>query len=149
MITIVLNSLYALIATLGFAVLFNIKGKNILFASIGGSVGWFVYLLTLTYSPSKIFAMFLASIALSIYSEIMARVLKAPVTIFMICAIIPLVPGSGMYYTMLESIKGNIDKSLSLGLETLSIAVSIAAATILVASITNVIIAIKNIKSKP
>ncbi|MCY6370449.1 threonine/serine exporter family protein [Clostridium ganghwense] len=145
----VLNSLYALIATLGFAVLFNIKGKNILFASIGGSVGWFVYLLTLTYSPSKIFAMFLASIALSIYSEIMARVLKAPVTIFMICAIIPLVPGSGMYYTMLESIKGNIDKSLSLGLETLSIAVSIAAATILVASITNVIIAIKNIKSKP
>jgi uncharacterized membrane protein YjjB (DUF3815 family) len=58
MTNIILNSFYALISTLGFAVLFNIKGKNLLFASIGGAIGWFVYLLTLTYYPSKTFAMF-------------------------------------------------------------------------------------------
>lgn len=146
--TIILNSFYALISTFGFAILFNIKGKNIIFASIGGAIGWFVYLLTLTYYPSKIFAMFLASIALSIYSEIMARVAKAPVTIFLICAIIPLVPGSGMYYTMLEFVKGSINNALNQGLETLSNAMSIAVATILVASMTKVITTIKNKKVK-
>lgn len=148
MTTIILNSFYALISTLGFAILFNIKGKNIIFASIGGAIGWFVYLLTLAYYPSKIFAMFLASIALSIYSEIMARVAKAPVTIFLICAIIPLVPGSGMYYTMLECVKGSINSALNHGLQTLSNAMSIAVATILVASITKVITTIKNKKVK-
>lgn len=148
MTNIILNSFYALISTLGFAVLFNIKGKNLLFASIGGAIGWFVYLLTLTYYPSKTFAMFLASIALSIYSEIMARIIKAPVTIFLICSIIPLVPGSGMYYTMLECVKGSINNALNQGFETLSNAMSIAVATILVASITKVITNIKNKKVK-
>ncbi|WMJ81279.1 threonine/serine exporter family protein [Clostridium sp. MB40-C1] len=144
---LLLNSLYALMATLCFAILFNIRGKNIFFTSLGGAIGWFVYIFTLQHSISKIFAIFLGSIALSIYSEIAARVLKAPVTIFLICAIIPLVPGAGMYYTMLESTKGNIDTSLGIGLETLSLAVTIAVATILVASITKVIMSIKKIKN--
>ncbi|MEL7597844.1 MAG: threonine/serine exporter family protein, partial [Clostridiaceae bacterium] len=111
-------------------------------------IGWFVYLLTLTYYPSKTFAMFLASIALSIYSEIMARIIKAPVTVFLICSIIPLVPGSGMYYNMLECVKGSINNALNQGFETLSNAMSIAVATILVASITKVITTIKNKKVK-
>lgn len=145
MIHIFLESLYALIATLCFAILFNIRGKNIFFASLGGAIGWFIYLLSLNLNFSKILSIFLGSIILSIYSEVMARVLKAPVTIFLICAILPLVPGSGMYYTMLECIKGNSEAFLSTGLETLSYALAIAAATILVASITKVIISIKNI----
>ncbi|MCY6958568.1 threonine/serine exporter family protein [Clostridium brassicae] len=143
---LLLNCLYAFMATLCFAILFNIRGKNIFFTSLGGAIGWFVYIFALQHSASKIFAIFLGSIALSIYSEIAARVLKAPVTIFLICAIIPLVPGAGMYYTMLESTKGNIDTSLGIGLETLSLAVTIAVATILVASITKVIMSIKKMK---
>ncbi|MCY6483632.1 threonine/serine exporter family protein [Clostridium aestuarii] len=143
----ILNSIYALIATLGFAILFNIRGKNLIFASIGGAVGWFFYLLVLNYSPSKMLAFFIASISISVYSEVMARILKTPVTTFLICAFIPLVPGCGMYYTMFESTKGNIDKSLSIGLETLSNAFAIAVATILVASITKVIITLKNSKN--
>jgi uncharacterized membrane protein YjjB (DUF3815 family) len=56
----------------------------------------------------------------------MARIIKAPVTIFLICSIIPLVPGSGMYYTMLECVKGSINNALNQGFETLSNAMSIA-----------------------
>ncbi|MGY0375095.1 threonine/serine exporter family protein [Clostridium sp. JNZ J1-5] len=144
----ILGSLYALLASLGFGVIFNIRGKNLFFASLGGSIGWFFYLLSLEYYPSKVFALFVGSLAISIYSEVMARVLKTPVTTFMICAMIPLVPGAGMYYTMLESIQGNIDKSLTLGLQTIGGAGAIAVATVLVASTTKVIVTLKQGKIK-
>lgn len=135
----IISSIYALLSSLGFGFLFNIRGRNLIFASFGGAVGWFFYLLFTSYSFSKIFALFIASISVSVYSEIMARALKSPVTIFMICAIIPLVPGAGMYYTMYEITRGNLNASLSIGLETIISAGAIAVATVLVASTTKVI----------
>ncbi|KYH30097.1 MULTISPECIES: threonine/serine exporter family protein [Clostridium] len=139
----ILNSIYALLSSLGFAFLFNIRGKNLIFTSFGGAIGWFLYLLFINHSFSKVFALFIASISVSVYSEIMARVLKSPVTIFLICGIIPLVPGAGMYYTMYEITMGNINASLSIGLETISSAGAIAVATVLVASTTKVIVMLK------
>lgn len=144
---VILKSIYALIATLGFAILFNIRGKNLFFTSIGGAIGWFVYSLFLYGAFSKIASIFLASIALSIYSEICARILKTPVTVFLICALIPLVPGAGMYYSMLECVKGNITTSLFIGIETLSLAVTISIAAMLVSSITKVIISIHTLRA--
>lgn len=135
-----LYSFYAFIATLGFGILFNIRNKNLFFASLGGGLTWFAYLLTNKFEPSTIFSLFIASIIAGIYSEIMARVLKSPVTTFAICSIIPLVPGSGMYYTMLESIQGNINKSLSQGLETISSAGAIAVGILLVSSVAKILL---------
>ena len=66
--------------------------------------------------------MFSGSVVFSLYSEILARVCKTPVTTFIICALIPLVPGGGMYRTMQQAIAGNIDKALAIGLNTISIA---------------------------
>lgn len=139
----ILNSFYALLASLGFGILFNIKGKNLILAALGGAIGWFFYLLAIDHSCSKVFSLFIASLAVSIYSETIARIFKTPVTIFMICAIIPLVPGAGMYYTMYESISGDIWSFLSLCLETVSSAGAIAVATVLVTSTTKVIIETK------
>ncbi len=65
----------------------------------------------------------------------MARVIKTPATTFIIYSIIPLVPGWGMYNTMLYSIQGNINQSLSTGLNTLEIAGTIAVGIFLVSSI--------------
>ena len=73
----------------------NIRGKNLIIASLGGGVAWFTYLLSGRLQPSIVFSLFLASMVGSIYSEIMARIYKNPVTMFIICAIIPLVPGAG------------------------------------------------------
>jgi uncharacterized membrane protein YjjB (DUF3815 family) len=140
----ILSSLYALLSSLGFGIIFNIRGKNLFFASLGGSLGWVFYTFSMDYNFSKLFSLFIGSLACSIYSEIMARVLKSPVTIFMICAIIPLVPGAGMYYTMFETTTGNLDKALTLGLETIGSAGAIAVATVLVASTTKVIVTLKN-----
>jgi uncharacterized membrane protein YjjB (DUF3815 family) len=131
----ILNSLYSFAATFGFCIIFNIKGRNLFFTSLGGALSWFVYLLLKDFNFSNTSALFLSSLALGLYSEVMARVLKSPVTTFVICALIPLVPGSGMYYTMLESIQGNISKSLELAVETLSSAGALAVGIVFISSI--------------
>lgn len=145
----IINVLYAFIASLGFCILFNIQHKNLIFASIGGSLGWFFYLLFINLKHSTAFSLFIASLIISLYSEICARLLKSPVTIFVICSMIPLVPGSGMYYTMFETVKGNIQKSLNIGIQTLINAGSIATAIILVSSLSKLITTFKmNKKNK-
>lgn len=144
LIKLFLNSFYAFIATLGFGIIFNIKGRNLFFASLGGAIGWIFYELFLDLGLYNLTALFASSIIFSAYSEILARVLKTPVTTFVICALIPLVPGGGMYYTMLESIQGNIDKSLQTGLNTISQAGALAVGIIVVSSISRFITSAKN-----
>ena len=123
MLQIMFSGLFSsFLASLGFGILFNIKGKNLILAGIGGAIGGMVYKLVLFLGGSEMIAMFLWSVVFSLYSEILARVCKTPVTTFIICALIPLVPGGGMYRTMQQAIAGNIDKALAIGLNTISIA---------------------------
>ncbi|MBK5241614.1 threonine/serine exporter family protein [Clostridium sp.] len=142
----ILSSFYAFLSSLGFGVLFNIRGKNLIIAAIGGGLSWFTYLLAGKLQPSLVFSLFVASLVGSIYSEIMARLRKSPVTIFIICSIIPLVPGSGMYYTTLEAVKGNFDASLSKGVVTLFSAGAIAIAIVFVSSISTILNKLKRKK---
>ncbi len=124
------------LASLGFGIIFNIKGKNLIFASIGGAISWFSYLYLKENYVGDILSLFISSILFSIYSEICARLLKTPVTTLVICALIPLVPGSGMYYTMYETISGNISRAVELGLNTLASAGTLALGVIFVSTIT-------------
>lgn len=119
MIGIIIGSF---LASLGFGILFNIKGKNLILAGIGGSIGGFVYQLSMNVGLSELYAMFFASVMFSLYSEILARICKTPVTTFIICAMIPLVPGGGMYRMMLQAIHGNVMDALTIGLDTLTVA---------------------------
>lgn len=134
----ILNSFYAFLSSLGFGVLFNIRGKNLIIASLGGGLAWLTYLLSGKLQPSLVFSLFLASMVGSIYSEIMARLYKNPVTMFIICAIIPLVPGGGMYYATLEAVKGNFTLALTKGAVTLFSAGAIAVGIVFVASISTI-----------
>ncbi|WP_291573555.1 threonine/serine exporter family protein [Clostridium sp. UBA4548] len=134
-----ISVLYAFISSLGFGILFNVRGKNLIIASIGGGLGWLFYLITKNSTGSEIVALFVASIVISVFSEIFARIMKNPVTIFLICALIPLVPGGGMYYTTFEAVQGNVSKSIVLGIQTLFNAASIAVGIILVSTISKII----------
>ena len=136
------------VASFAFGILFNTRGKKLIFAAICGALGWFVYKFSLLLGYTDITSLFLASISLSIYSEIFARVLKTPVTTFVIAALIPLVPGGGMYYTMVEAISGNIMKSLETGIKTMASAGALALGIVLVSTITKTITIIRINKSK-
>lgn len=142
------ETLIAFIGSLGFGIIFNIKGKNLFFAAIGGGISWFFYLFFMQIGTSTILSLFISSIIFSIYSEICARYLKTPVTTLVICALIPLVPGAGMYYTMYESVTGNINGSIELGLKTIASAGTLALGVIFVSTITRQITSLKKIKEQ-
>lgn len=131
------------IATFGFAILFNIKGKKLLFAALGGGISWFFYSLSLSLNFSEVSSLFISALFFSTYSEIMARLFKTPVTTFVICALIPLVPGSGMYYTMLATINGELHKAVELGLKTLASAGTLALGVLFISTITSLIFRLK------
>ncbi|MCQ2969051.1 MAG: threonine/serine exporter family protein [Clostridium sp.] len=127
------------IATFGFAILFNIKGNKLIFAALGGGLSWFFYSLPLSLGVSEVYSLFISSLIFSTYSEILARIFKTPVTSFVICALIPLVPGSGMYYTMLATINGELQKAVQLGINTLAQAGVLALGVIFISTITSLI----------
>ncbi len=136
----ILATFYSFLASLGFAFIFNIRGKNIFIASIGGSLSWLIYLMIQNAHGSITVSLFVAAFIVSIYSEAMARVFKSPVTTYTICGIIPLVPGSGMYSTMYETISGNVSKATLAGLQTLTGAGAIAIAMVMVSSLCRLIL---------
>jgi len=138
----------ALVASLGFAIIFNIRGLKLIFAAIGGGLSWFCYLYLTNSGISVILSLFISSIIFSIYSEICARYLKTPVTTIVVCALIPLVPGAGMYNTMYETILGNIKGAVELGLNTLASAGTLALGVIFVSTITKQVTNIKKMKEK-
>ena len=70
--------------------------------------------------------LFAAAFALS-YSELMAKALKTPATLFVIPAIIPLVPGGSLYYTMSYAVHRDVANARLYGTRTLETALAIAA----------------------
>ncbi|WP_251860431.1 threonine/serine exporter family protein [Clostridium sp. Marseille-Q2269] len=136
---IISNFIFAFLASLGFAGIFNIKGKKLISASLGGSIAWIFYLICIKNNCSTVFSFFIGSVSGSIYSEIMARIQKTPVTLMVICAMIPLVPGGGMYYTMQKVIERDVTGALNTGFTTISIAGAIALGMVMVSSITRLI----------
>lgn len=125
---------WAFLACVPFGAVMNLRGKTLLFASLGGGIGWFFYLLC---NPlhNDIMQYFIAMIAISVYSEIMARVFKMPVTGFLLAAMLPMVPGGGIYYTMEYCVIGNNEMFIETGLHTLGIAGALAMGTLLVSSL--------------
>ena len=86
----------ALLATIFIAILFQVPKRNVVLTALGGGLGCLINELCLLAGLSDFFSIFLASLTLAMYSEIMARVRKTTVPTFLISGLFPLVPGAGM-----------------------------------------------------
>ncbi len=134
-----LTCLYAAAGVVVFGIVFNIRGKKLLFSALGGAISWFAYLLTCNCFSADIFGYFFAAIVMSIYAEVFSRIHKTPVTIYLIAGLIPLVPGSGIYRTMEYCVMGENQLFWQTGLYTLEISAVIGFAMICVSSIVRII----------
>ena len=90
----------ALLGSLGFAALFNIRGKKLALATFGGFFAWGIYLLTAHINNNPYLCGFVSSVMLTLYAECMARLKRTPVTVFLVSAAIPLIPGAALYRSM-------------------------------------------------
>lgn len=121
-----LQVLVAFGSTIAFAVIFHTPRNELLYTGLTGGAGWLVYLLARSSGSGVVAASFLAALALAWLSRVFSFARKAPVTVFLICGIFPLVPGAGIYYTGYSFFMGNDSGALEKGLETIKIAVAIA-----------------------
>lgn len=86
--------------SVGFAMLFNCRKKYVLFSIPGGAISWLIYLGAEFHLGMGVFACSLISALVgSLLAEICARLFKAPATLFLIPFVIPLVPGSSLFYS--------------------------------------------------
>ncbi|MGN1202336.1 MAG: threonine/serine exporter family protein [Eubacterium sp.] len=115
------------IGTLGFSIYFRVRERNVIASTFAGILGWAIYLLIYHFSRQLFLANFIAAFLVYIYSEMMARILKAPSNIFLIPGIIPLLPGGTLYYTMYSIVEGNSAQMISEGTKTVVITFGIAA----------------------
>ena len=116
----------ALPASLGFALMFNLRPRLLAVASVGGLLTWAVYLLCGLAFADDFFPCFIASAFAAVYAQVLAGVNKAPISIFYIICEIPLIPGRGLYYTVLNAVQGNWEVAQSFGLMTVEFVTAIA-----------------------
>ena len=90
----------AFLGSIGFAVFFRMRGRQILAAGLGGVLTWILVLLFEGQLGGQFVPNLFAAIFAGVYAEIMARVNKAPATIFLTASAVPLVPGGRLYYAM-------------------------------------------------
>lgn len=126
----------AALGSLSFAMFFGVRSCKLWFSLLGGALNWGLYLLAMKKMglPATM-AYALGAAAGTLYAEILARIVKTPVTVFVITSVIPMVPGGSLYYTMLGLLQGDKATFVDRGLYTLSaagaMALGIFAATML------------------
>ena len=136
-----LPCLWAFLACVGFGLVYNIHGAGILICGLGGALGWFVYL-AVQQIPGcgSIVAAFFAAVAIAVFSEGMARLRRCPVTGYLQVALLPLVPGSGIYYAMRHCVAGETDLFLSTLLNTFGMAASLAVGAMLASTVVRMVL---------
>ena len=131
----IIQVLGAFVAVLGFSTVMEVPKKLLIHTSLIGAAGWLVYLLMFRYGYTPVMSSFGSASIISLLSHISARALKAPVTVFLIGGILPVVPGAGMYrtaYSLMMETSTQVYKNLQ---ETLLIAGAIAVAIFITDSI--------------
>ncbi len=136
-----IDFLFCLLATAFFAVIINCPLKAIATSSVIASVCYMIFLFV-SKSGNMVLAFFVAAFLLALFSEIAARIQKMPSTIFLSPAIIPLVPGMGIYETMINLINFDFDRASVIGSQTIvylsTIAVAIAIVLVIISAVDSV-----------
>ena len=96
-----------------YASWFKIRGKKILYSSVGAFLTWGIYLLVYAWYPDNFFAVVVASCFVAGYAFVMSRVNHAPSTVFLTASVFPLMPGARLYYLMY----GVVSRNFSLAAE--------------------------------
>lgn len=141
--SIPVSVLFSIVASGSIAILSNIERKKALVASLGGGLSWLIYELALLATSNNAISLFLGSLVMGLYSEVLARRLKSPATIFYIPGFVPLVPGSNVYYSVLAAVQGQTDEAISQFLNTIVYSAAITLGLIIASAIVAIYLNIK------
>lgn len=131
----IIQIISAFFAVYMFTMLLDIPKQFAHYSGTIGAVGWFVYFTRHGQGYSPMMAAFASTLVIALFSHILARVKKAPVTVFLVAGILPLVPGAQIYRCVFNLIQNDFDVSNFYLIEALQIAGAIAMAVFIMDSI--------------
>lgn len=126
----------AMLATISFAIAFQVPRRHHMACGLVGAVGWIVYVLCNTLlGLSAPVSTLIAVLPLTALARLFSITHRAPVTLFLLSGIFPLVPGAGIYYTAYYFIRNDQRLCTNKGIETIKVAIAIALGIAIVCSI--------------
>lgn len=139
-----IQTIMGCIGSLGFSVLFNVRGKRLGLIALASAVSWLGYVLCDFFGAGTFWAIFCGTAVAGLISEILARVVKAPVLMLLVPILIPLFPGSTLYNMMSSLVRSRHEPFLRYARQLLEEAGAIALGIILCASVMSIFVGIQN-----
>lgn len=96
------------VACVGFLFVWNIHGSGSWLCALGGFLTWAVFCFAKDIGYSYAMCCFFGTLVAASYAEIMARIRKYPAISYLVISLIPLIPGSNIYYTAQQAVQGNM-----------------------------------------
>ena len=124
-----------LVAAVGFMMVFNIHGHGCPLSLIGSVLSWGCFTVCFNAGLSEALSFLPATALGAVYAEGMARVRRCPATPYLVVALLPLIPGGGIYRSVNYAVRGNMSMAVNTALNTAAVA-GILAVGILLASTT-------------
>ena len=121
-------------ACLGFVILFNIHGYGNMLCAVGSALTWAAYCISSAGGLGYFTCCLIGTMVSAAFAEVMARIRKYPAISYLIIAVLPLIPGSSIYYTALAAVQGNMDRFIYYATETLGTAGAMAVGILLVST---------------
>ena len=104
----ILQTIMGAFGSLGFALLFRVRGKLLFFAFLGGLLSWGTYCIAGCFVGHEALQYLVATTVLTLYAEAFARILRCPSTILLVTGWIPLIPGGALYRSISALVQGNM-----------------------------------------
>ena len=123
--------LACLVASACFSVLMHQPWSTVPVSALIATAGYGVFLLL----EKSTMGYFLATLLIGVTCEACARIMKRTATLFVTAAIVPMVPGVGLYNTMRYVVEGDYHQAVNVGAATIlgicAIALAITMASVL------------------
>ena len=127
------------VACVGFLFVWNIHGSGSWLCALGGFITWAVFCLADRFGYGYATCCFFGTLMAAAYAEVMARVRKYPAISYLVISLIPLIPGSNIYYTAQQAVQGHMEGFIREGTLLVITAGVMAAGIILVSSAARII----------
>lgn len=143
MIGELIRILTATLGTLGFALVFRVRHWHLFWATAGGTLSWIAYIITTHVGGGIFLSSLVGALTVCLWSELMARWRKAPASIYLIPGIVPLLPGSALYYAMEGAIYSDMAVFTQRGIDALLASLGIAGGILIASEIVRIVLMVR------
>ena len=104
---ILINSIFASVASTGFAMLFNVPKDTLKFCALGGGLTYIIRNISMEFGLSIELSTFIAATCIGIITLKWSRKYLVPRPVYSVASIIPMIPGTYAFTSMISLVDMN------------------------------------------